>query len=543
MPPTKLPSKTIGWAKFPLPAKPSSTPSPITTISHLSHHLASYLPHRRRSGDISFIYHSNKIPRTNNPARVPPPGLLPGPTTPISRIIFSTARTKGLYTALAEYGERQQQPLLVFLQNPFEINQKYVPSGVHVFGNHNSLDEFPTFGYNTALAARLGLDTETCLPLKKIKDVATTEGVKKKFTHDSRFPVGLYGRLKTDTHPDDLRETIRREFGFINQQYGFPPSPEGGNDHEHPIRVIVFLPEKMFRRPNQVDRLLEPVVTAGWISGLHEAKYVCFLTDEKSRNDLGYQAPRERGVRVVRIDYPRSVAWGLRYMAEQTRLRFPTLDVVEVVKKPVTDREAREEKKKENIMASKLLTPEEMAQEKKRKEKELAEKIEKMKKQSDDELVEAERLIQTGSIRLGRETMMSAEVLKIHLQSLQKRKSGYSLKDKMRDLRLVSRRNASLEPEHMTTDQRRKVARKIGMERAKELERKMKAAKEGKEVEEVDEVKETKEAKTEDSRMVTWRPSMMRSNRFDAVKLVPIRPKKAKASSRNERDEGDEEDE
>jgi len=138
-----------------------------------------------------------------------------------------------------------------------------------------------------------------------------------------------------------VRGRIRSDFGVerCEGEFGFGDEKslgleEGGVSLEEqppetspPSGVSVVAIMNAFR-PEEVARVIEEAISAGFISSPAEAHQILYLTGAVRAEGLA--AAVEKSVKVMCVGHRICEEWGVRYLAEQVRERFPELDVQEV---------------------------------------------------------------------------------------------------------------------------------------------------------------------------------------------------------------------
>ncbi|KAF1344818.1 hypothetical protein BDV97DRAFT_407305 [Delphinella strobiligena] len=266
----------------------------LPTVSQLSNFLASFFPVRPK--DVDFVYHTPRFrPRAQIKEQMPQSGFrsLPIDSTSVSKLIFSITPTPGVYHALSE---PNLTPPLSFLHRPFTLDRRRIL----------------TVGYNPILAARLGLDVESSVCLQGYKG-------------DPDRKIGIVGVLHTPVPAATLLRDITHEFGAYDDFHGFSNDAVDLLEDNNMIHTVAIM--NAFH-PEEVDRVMEAALARGWISDLGDDGSVLYLTGQARQP--GLIAADAKHMKVVCVGHRTCEEWGIRYLAEQCRAKFPLLDVVEI---------------------------------------------------------------------------------------------------------------------------------------------------------------------------------------------------------------------
>lgn len=236
--------------------------------------------------------------------------LLPTDPTSVFKVILSITPTPGVYHALSE---PNPTPPLSFLHRPFTLDRRRVPRGASVLSSHVGFDEVLTVGYNSIVAARLGLDVESSVCLQGYKG-------------DPERKIGIVGVLHTPVPAAELLHDISHEFGAYDDFHGFSNDAVHLSENNNMIQVVAIM--NAFH-PEEVDRVMEAALARGWTSDLGDGRSVLYLTGQARQP--GLIAADTKRMKVVCVGHRTCEEWGIRYLAEQCRAKFPILDVVEVL--------------------------------------------------------------------------------------------------------------------------------------------------------------------------------------------------------------------
>ncbi|TKA65885.1 hypothetical protein B0A49_10216 [Cryomyces minteri] len=268
--------------------QPAPARSGLPTNAALTRFLSTLLPLRPR--DVPFLYHSPRY-RHYNPE-----------TALTTKVILSVTPTEGVYGGTNQV---QSQPPLVFLHRPFNLDRSRLAYGTTVVSSHTAFDEFLTVGYNTALATRLGLNSEGCECVQGYKG-------------DPERRIGIVGRVSSTV--GELTAHIRKEFGAWDEVHGF-----SDEDHAAPVDVVAIM--NAFHA-EEVQRVLDTAATRDWISVPSDGGRVLYLTGQA--RVPGLEAAMKKGIRVVCLGHRTAEEWGIRYLAQRLREQWPRLVVDEV---------------------------------------------------------------------------------------------------------------------------------------------------------------------------------------------------------------------
>lgn len=297
------------------------TREPLPTHADLTTFLEAFLPPSlnpaTQAREVPYLYHTPRHPSYS-------------PTTQhASRIIFSITPTSGVYKALHATCPRHTTPV-AFLHRPFNLDRRAVRRGALVLACHKSFDEHLTVGWNVALGQRLGLDLTSAICIKGYKG-------------DDDRKIGLVAKLENVTGLGPLLEKIRGEFSGAGEVFGAragreevvartdgdakAPAPTSAEDveSERPISVLAIM--NAFHA-EEVDRVLLAAHTTGWIDDVKDGRHLLYLTG--AAREYGIEAVAKVGMPAFCVGHVACEEWGIRYLAQQTRDRWPGLDVVEV---------------------------------------------------------------------------------------------------------------------------------------------------------------------------------------------------------------------
>lgn len=292
----------------------------VPTHAELTTFLESFLPPslnpETQAREVPFLYHTVRH-RQYSPSK-----------QLTSRIVFSITPTRGVYSALDASGPRYQSPVC-FLHRPFNLDRRTVRYGALVLSSHKSFDEHLTVGWNTALGQRLGLNLETALCIKGYKG-------------DDQRKIGLVASLQHPSHLSELLKSLRAEFGgngelFIPKIASTPAADDAKltdiyplpsqfeTNAERPIEVVAIM--NAFHA-EEVQRVLIAAHAADWINDVTDGSRVLYLTG--AAREYGVEAVGKVGMPAFCVGHVACEEWGIRYLAQQTRNRWPDVEVLEI---------------------------------------------------------------------------------------------------------------------------------------------------------------------------------------------------------------------
>lgn len=267
-------------------------PDSLPTLLQLATFLQTFLPVRPR--DVKFKYHSNRdwYPYPDN-LRVP-------------RLVLAITPTEAVYTALNRYS---LTPPVAFIHRPFDLDRSRVRAGATVLSSHTGFDEALTVGYNTALAAKLGMcvDESVCL-----------QGYK----NDAERKIGIVGALPAGATLGSVTAAIAEEFRLGAD--AIADAIADGPFAESEIGVVAIM--NAFA-PAEVERVMDAAIVKGWVDDVRDGRKVLYLTGQA--RDAGVAAVQERGMKLICVGHEKAEEWGIRYLASEVRREFPEVEVLE----------------------------------------------------------------------------------------------------------------------------------------------------------------------------------------------------------------------
>jgi len=263
--------------------------------------------------DVPFLYHT---PR--HPAYSPTRNL-------VSKVIFSITPTSGVYSAFHTRSVHapDQSPAdanahasaVCFLHRPWSLDRRAVPRGALILASHVSFDAYLTVGWSVSLAARLNVEMDS---------VRCIQGYK----GDPERRIGLVGKLKTSTSLAAITDLIRGEFDGAGELYQLPAedTPEISSVPSTTIDAVAimnaFHAEEVERVTSTAEALL-PASTDPF------GPRILYLTG--AARELGLESAKAANMPAFCVGHRACEEWGIKYLAQMTRERWPALDIIEVL--------------------------------------------------------------------------------------------------------------------------------------------------------------------------------------------------------------------
>jgi putative NIF3 family GTP cyclohydrolase 1 type 2 len=194
------------------------------------------------------------------------------------------------------------------------LERRWVPRGSFVLSSHVGFDEVLTVGYNTVLAARLGIDLSSSICLQGYKG-------------DPERKIGIVAILHSPRPAMEVLTAVKNEFTTWDSIHGCEAAGAevGHSDNGPDIQVVAIM--NAFH-PEEVQRVVNTAVAQGWIPNAKDGSEILYLTGQA--REPGLIAAMEKGFKVVCVGHRVCEEWGIRYLAGEVRREFPLLDVVEV---------------------------------------------------------------------------------------------------------------------------------------------------------------------------------------------------------------------
>lgn len=347
------------------PIKPQSAlPSLPTLSAFLLSHFAQLSP-LAAAAEVPWLYHSPLPPRRKQQQTEPgtqpqqlPPRPLPA-NSGVKKLVLSITPTEGVHTALGasplapplnhpssdgitepapakvtipntfkrQTGSREKFTTAAFLHRPWSLTRGRLPHGTTVWTSHKAFDESLTTGYNLALLERLGAN---------VKDPKVLVGYKGDEGRRIGVVAGFKETGKDGLETDDVRGRIVAQFGDLTGEgawFGFDDPPQ------KPVNDDDALPEKETKKsskitsiacmnafhPAEVDRVATIAVEAGLVTSLDDCSGLLYLTG--AVREEGLEAALKKGMKVVCVGHRLCEVWGIAYLAERVKERWPEVEV------------------------------------------------------------------------------------------------------------------------------------------------------------------------------------------------------------------------
>lgn len=171
-------------------------------------------------------------------------------------------------------------------------------------------------GWNVALARRLDIDVDGAICIKGYKG-------------EPERKIGLVGRLRTPTALSVIVDTVRREFNGQGELHEHVPvGPEGEDPSSSSSKIEVIAIMNAFHA-EEVDRVMDVASDAKWVGDVGDGSQVLYLTG--AAREPGLEAAARVNMPAVCVGHRACEEWGISYLAEVMRRRWPELDIVTVL--------------------------------------------------------------------------------------------------------------------------------------------------------------------------------------------------------------------
>lgn len=340
----------------------------LPSLPTLSAFLLSHFPQlspMAAAVELPWLYHSPLPPRRQQ--RQTMPGVQPQPQPPrplparsgVQRLVLSITPTEGVYAALGaaplpplldhplddtiahpasaeaavpsnfkpSVGNRNRFTTAAFLHRPWTLTRGRLPHGTTVWTSHKAFDEGLTTGYNLALLGRLGANVQTSKVLQGYKgDEGRRIGMVAGFGEIGRESLEL----------DDIRGRIIAEFGDLQGEgawFGFGDGSKFNTINDgapcelgakEPGKVTSIACMNAFH-PAEVDRVAAAAVETGLAGSPEDCSGLLYLTG--AANEEGVEAALRKGMKVVCVGHRLCEVWGIGYLADRVREKWPDVDV------------------------------------------------------------------------------------------------------------------------------------------------------------------------------------------------------------------------
>lgn len=260
----------------------------LPTAAELASFLQTQLP--PKTNDVAFVYHK-PFTRSYDASKFW-----------ISSVVLSVTPTRGFYTSL-QHGAK-----LGFLHRPFGLDRRSIPRLGTVLSSHKAFDEVLTVGANFALCGRLNLESSKSAIIQGYKG-------------DPERRIGLVAPFK-DGNLDSRTAKLRVLNAFKNQvegSFGF---------EDETLQTVETVAIMNAFHPEEVDRAVETAQRLGLLANPEDQSGLLYLTGAVREPGLTYA--REKGIKVICVGHRVCEEWGIGYLADQIRDRFPAVRVEEI---------------------------------------------------------------------------------------------------------------------------------------------------------------------------------------------------------------------
>ncbi|ETN38952.1 uncharacterized protein HMPREF1541_06994 [Cyphellophora europaea CBS 101466] len=282
---------------------PSARPPCLPAHTEVAAFLQGFLPPQANVTDVPFLFHTPRHP------------LYAPERQRVSRFIFGVTATTGVYAALNDADVRQAPAC--FLHRPWSLDRRRVRRGSLVFASHNAFDANLTVGWNEALGARLGLRIDNAICIQGYKG-------------NSDRKIGLVAKLAQATPLTVLVEQLKAEFAGAGELF----VPQSLEQHLTGSMIDIVAIMNAFH-PDEISRVLSAVRDASWLEHDCDGTKLLYLTG--AARDYGLEAAAKANMPALCVGHRACEEWGVRYLAEQLRNKWPDVDVVEVLEEEESD--------------------------------------------------------------------------------------------------------------------------------------------------------------------------------------------------------------
>jgi putative NIF3 family GTP cyclohydrolase 1 type 2 len=218
-----------------------------------------------------------------------------------------------------------------------------LPHGTTVWTSHKAFDEGLTTGYNLALLEKLGANVKE----SKAKVLVGYKG-------DEGRRIGIVAGFGEGLEIEVVKGRIGKEFGDLEGEgewFGFDGVPREVNGDEGATtnneisdsgKINSIACMNAFH-PAEVDRVATAAVEAGLATSLDDCSGLLYLTG--AANEEGVEAALKKSMKVVCVGHRLCEVWGIGYLAERVRERWPSVEVQvvdeEEVKPPKEKKEVK----------------------------------------------------------------------------------------------------------------------------------------------------------------------------------------------------------
>ena len=347
---------------------PARTQSALPSLPALSAFLLSHfsqLSPMAAAAEVPWLYHSPLPPRPKQKQTDPgarpqqePPRPLPAHSG-VKKLVLSITPTEGVYTALGASplppplnhplsdgiaepapatatvpngfkrpaSGREKFTTAAFLHRPWSLTRGRLPHGTTVWTSHKAFDESLTTGYNLALLQRLGAN---------VRDPKVLVGYKGDEGRRIGVVAGFGETGKEELGTEDVKRRIIAQFGDLQGEgdwFGFNDSAQevvnddgtsSSNEIKRSSKITSIACMNAFH-PAEIDRVATAAVKAGLVPSLDDCSSLIYLTG--AVREEGLEAALQKGMKVVCVGHRLCEVWGIAYLAEKVKEKWPQVDV------------------------------------------------------------------------------------------------------------------------------------------------------------------------------------------------------------------------
>lgn len=145
--------------------------------------------------------------------------------------------------------------------------------------------------------------------------------------------IGLVAKLGKPTSLNSMVTAIRGEFGGIGDVFPTTATGVQSNGEKPEGSMIHVLAIMNAFHAEEIDRVLDAAHSAEWIDDSKDGASVLYLTGEA--RDYGLEAISKVNMPAVCVGHRACEEWGIRYLAAETRKRWPEVEVIEVLEEEI----------------------------------------------------------------------------------------------------------------------------------------------------------------------------------------------------------------
>lgn len=357
------PNTALNMTLNPVRAQSALLSLPVLSAFLLTHF--AQLSPLATAAEVPWLYHSPLPPRPRPKQTTPgfqpqrqPPRPLPA-NSGVRKLVLSITPTEGVYAALGALplppplnhpssdgitdtapanaafpnnfkrpsGGREKFTTAAFLHRPWALTRGRLPHGTTVWTSHKAFDESLTTGYNLALLDRLGAN---------VQDPQVLVGYKGDEGRRIGVVAGFGDTGKEELEIDEVKGRIIAEFGDLQEEgawFGFDGithdaiKDDGALVNNEPQRhsKITSIACMNAFHPAEVDRVAAAAVEARLVASLEDCNGLLYLTG--AVREEGLEAALEKGMKVVCVGHRLCEVWGITYLAEKVKEKWPDVEV------------------------------------------------------------------------------------------------------------------------------------------------------------------------------------------------------------------------